>query len=389
MSRRAAPPPARSKRPSPLVHVIVPLVAMVAMALMLGAAAWILTVGLVAGGSWQGLFPDHSPDEVVAYSALVAALFGLHIGALRSLRGRDRWRGLALIPVVLVDGAVGAVALTLVEVNPDSNLVAAIEADDVVAFERALEEHTAALTPERQAVFDLKNRPDLLMAAARSGSARVTRRFLREASEVRTCDAAAALEKAVEAGHLDVVKVLIDGGIDVNAACGACRNDPALYAAAWSGDVPIVLTLLDGGADPECVGDDQSTALMKAASLDHADVVAVLIDRGARLDAVNNVGETALVLAAETGSLASTELLLAAGAEVDGEADSRPPLFVAAAGGHLEVVQRLVEAGAELDRPVKGVGDQPERAVDLAHRRGHEAVVQALVEAGAEPPVGS
>ena len=88
MARRTR-PPARARRPaSPLVHLLVPVVAMLALGLMLGAAAWMVAVGLVASHTWDSLLSGHDPEEVVGGFTLVMALVGLHLGGLRSLKTR-------------------------------------------------------------------------------------------------------------------------------------------------------------------------------------------------------------------------------------------------------------------------------------------------------------
>jgi ankyrin repeat protein len=70
-------------------------------------------------------------------------------------------------------------------------------------------------------------------------------------------------------------------------------------------------------------------------------------------------------------------MLLAAGAEVDHASnDGETALILAAQGGHVEVIQALVTAGADPHR-ANNSGHTPLAAAE------HEAAAQALVQAGA------
>lgn len=59
--------------------------------------------------------------------------------------------------------------------------------------------------------------------------------------------------------------------------------------------------------------------------------------------------------------------------------DEKPPLLEAAREGHLEVVRRLLEFGADVERG-DAIGTTP---LSAAAHGGHSAVVACLVKAGA------
>ncbi|HEX6045397.1 MAG TPA: ankyrin repeat domain-containing protein, partial [Pyrinomonadaceae bacterium] len=81
---------------------------------------------------------------------------------------------------------------------------------------------------------------------------------------VRDLDAATVLAWAADNGHIDIVKLLIAKGVDVNARDRDGRGNSALICAVWSVDVPIVRLLLKHGADAN-VGNSNWTPLMTAA----------------------------------------------------------------------------------------------------------------------------
>jgi ankyrin repeat protein len=87
--------------------------------------------------------------------------------------------------------------------------------------------------------------------------------------------------------------------------------------AARNGHVEVVRVLLEGGADVQRVNVDTNTALHTAAQNGHLEVCRLLLDSGAKVDTVGQFKETALMGAASNGHLEVCRLLLDSGAEVN------------------------------------------------------------------------
>jgi ankyrin repeat protein len=108
----------------------------------------------------------------------------------------------------------------------------------------------------------------------------------------------------------------------------------------------------------------------------------MLLDHGAKVNARNSYGSTPLHDAALSGQRQIVEMLLERGAEIDArDQDSgATPLYNAASWGKLDVVRLLMEKGADINVRTK-VGKTP---VAAAEENGFPDVAAALRARGAK-----
>lgn len=156
----------------------------------------------------------------------------------------------------------------------------------------------------------------------------------------------------------------------------------ALQISAGLGDRRIIETLIKEGADVNYPGDiDQQTALSAAAKGGHFEVVKYLLSCNAKVnqDPGGYQQETPLYAASKCGHLEIVDTLLAAGAQLNVDRS-----FHAAAGaGHIAILRRLLAAGARVEASGTTTGIQEPTALQLASRGGHLKIVQLLLQLNA------
>eukprot|EP00438_Fugacium_kawagutii_P000845 Skav202995 [mRNA] locus=scaffold2267:776664:778022:- [translate_table: standard] len=117
-----------------------------------------------------------------------------------------------------------------------------------------------------------------------------------------------------------------------------------------AGHLEVVRFLIEAGTDKDLADKNGQVALHFAASQGHLEVVRFLVEGGADKDLAERNGRAALHFAAHKGHLAVVRFLIEAGIDKDlVDGNGQAPLHVAASQGHLEVVRFLVEDGADKD----------------------------------------
>jgi ankyrin repeat protein len=126
--------------------------------------------------------------------------------------------------------------------------------------------------------------------------------------------------------------------------------------------------------------------LLWAAESGYTSVVQLLIARlNVDIGFTDNLGQTAVQLAAAKGHLQVVERLLQEGADVNAAAaitSGRTALRAAAEGGHLTVVERLLQEGADVNAAA-GTFDG-RTSLQAAAGGGHLTVVERLLQEGAD-----
>jgi ankyrin repeat protein len=113
-------------------------------------------------------------------------------------------------------------------------------------------------------------------------------------------------------GDSEMVRILIEGGADVNAKSN--KGATPLTLAAEKGHVNTARLLLSHGANINEKNDFGNTALMYAAEFGHPELVKVFLNSRADVTPKDASGETALMIAKRRGYRKIQTLLINAGA---------------------------------------------------------------------------
>jgi len=165
---------------------------------------------------------------------------------------------------------------------------------------------------------------------------------------------------------------------------------PAITKTLDQIDLDHRAKLLNACYDDE--GGQKCTPLIIASRMGHTDIVKTLLGYNVDMEAEGTVrfdghaieGATALWCAAGAGFRDIVQTLLDAGAQIDHETKSKStPLRAASFEGRLEIVSYLCERGADIEKANK----YNNTCLMISSYKGHAAVVKYLLERGADPNV--
>ncbi len=194
-----------------------------------------------------------------------------------------------------------------------------------------------------------------------------------------------ALTLAIEGGHTEIVKILIEKGANIE------EGKTLLEVASRNGYKEIVELLIEKGVNINKSNNDECDALMLASSRGHIKVVELLIEKGYDVNRRDCEGNNALLLAILSKKTEIAKTLIKAVANIDERSYSGwTPLTLASSIGNKELIELLIEAGADVNRKIKENTDYEYNteedswtALMIASQNGHIEIVKTLIEAGA------
>lgn len=189
------------------------------------------------------------------------------------------------------------------------------------------------------------------------------------------------LIKACETGDLQKVEKLLKKTLfrtpaDVNFKM---YGKAPLYRASTNGYIEIVKLLIDKGADINIKNDDDRTPLYQASIWDYKEIAEILIDKGADINVKDKNGETPLFGATFSCKDETAKILIIKGADVHckGRSD-KTPLHNACRYHHKEIVEMLIAKGA--DANVQDIyGDSP-----LHEAHSNKDIIELIINKGAD-----
>ena len=167
-----------------------------------------------------------------------------------------------------------------------------------------------------KALLDANPVLDLFEAAATGQTERVKELVSKDSNlaGAYSIDGFPVLGLATFFGHRETAVLLISAGADVNAAAKNDMRVTALHAAAASRQLEIARLLIERGADVNARQQAEFTPLHEAAASGQLEFAELLLTHGADVKAKSDAGKTPLALALDAGRTEMATLLRKHGA---------------------------------------------------------------------------
>ncbi len=179
--------------------------------------------------------------------------------------------------------------------------------------------------------------------------------------------------------RLELVKLLLENGADVNAKT-SFGYTALMFAATDSRDNErVIRLLLENGADVNCQNKNGETALMYACISNGYNAIVDMLEYNADIELVSKEGFTALGFVCWKRDYPDiVRLLIEHGAKID--SGEYLPLFGACIHGHTKSVRVLLECGANVNKQSRG----GVTALMCACKNGEVEAVKLLLKHGAD-----
>ncbi|XP_029877226.1 ankyrin repeat and SOCS box protein 3 [Aquila chrysaetos chrysaetos] len=193
----------------------------------------------------------------------------------------------------------------------------------------------------------------------------------------KTFEGLCALHLSARHGSLESIRVLLEAGADPNEVTTEATTP--LFLAVENGHADVVKFLLQHGANIK--GPHSWSAwnsLHQASFQECTEIMKILLEKGASKECKDDFGITPLFVAAQYGKLESLRLLVSHGADVNCQAKDRAtPLLIAAQEGHAECVELLLSKGA--DPNLYCNEDNWQLPIHAAAEMGHKKILELLI----------
>lgn len=146
-------------------------------------------------------------------------------------------------------------------------------------------------------------------------------------------------------GHIELIKLLIEYGADIEARKTDLGKETPLARSVWFDNQEVAKILIKNGANTNCLVkySDNLNYFNWAVEMGYLELVEMAITKG------NNIPKSALHIAVTKGNLAMTELLLKNQMDVNQKnSQGDTPLFLAIENKHPEIAKFLIANGADI-----------------------------------------
>ncbi|XP_046351033.2 serine/threonine-protein phosphatase 6 regulatory ankyrin repeat subunit A-like [Haliotis rufescens] len=268
------------------------------------------------------------------------------------------------------------------------------ESDRVVKFHEAIrqgeEEMVLTFLQSGMNVNADINYESPLATAAQCGRTSIAKMLIEHGCSVNTLDRylKSPLFVAVQSNDRELVKVLIRAG--ANLKHKRFNGYTPLHEAVSRGRDGVVMELLSAGADVHVVDNGKETPLHIACLFGHTAIVQMLLGAGASVNATKGPrGVSPIHLAAFQGSPKTIHMLVNAGADVDciNDDNKRAPIHFACIKNNYQGLEALLSHGCKVNI-LSMENDEAKTPLLKAIECGHLAIINRLIDSGADVDLG-
>lgn len=195
------------------------------------------------------------------------------------------------------------------------------------------------------------------------------------------CEYYVPLIRAAENDYLEIVKILVMRGVNINAENK--EGMTAFNVACEKGFFQLAAFLAKKGADMAVPDNEGITPLMRACRTENVNIVEMIAGNRVNLNIQDpDTGETVLISACRDGYFSIVELLVFENAELEIESmDGKTALIVAIESNNMAIAEFLIEQGAKVDARTERNGWT---ALNMAVSKRNVAAVRYLAGNGAD-----
>ncbi len=219
-----------------------------------------------------------------------------------------------------------------------------------------------------------------LIRAADNGQLEIVKFLIERGVDVdaTTVDGVTPLMYASQNGYTEIMEYLISKGADVNATPD--NNVTSLIGAVRTGHLKAAEMLLEAGAKVDAKDELDLTSLMHASAYDYPEIADLLIEKGADVEAGDWFGTRPLMMAVYYDCYETTKVLVKRGADLNAQDTfGFTTLMIAAQHADYDMAWLLLEEGADPSLQNKG----GLHALALATMSRDEDIIELLLENGA------
>ena len=206
-----------------------------------------------------------------------------------------------------------------------------------------------------------REREELLHFACKNGQISLIRNLLKDIVDINALNAKGLtpLHLTVIEGNIEVTKLLISEGANIEIKDSRSKSSPLLYACQ-NGRTKLLQLLLESGSDINAKSADGTSAIHFATQSGRTDMVKLLLQKGFDVNCKNKFGETPLyyllyprpfpIFHKVIDMCAIAELLIKSGAKIDEATESKEtPLIHAIQKNRTEFVKLLISYGVNVN----------------------------------------